>query len=130
MSVTGLLATKQRTWQFVMFPRSVAPALYDNVIQFCRGGGFSLTIAQEVAQSQTIISLVSAGLGLAIVPESMQGLRRAGVAYRPFREASPSVETVVAYNRDRISPAVGKFRQFGEKAPRPPMKRSLSHCLR
>jgi len=95
--------------QFVMFPRSIAPALYDDVIQFCRRGGFSLTIAQEVEQSHTIISLVSAGLGLAIVPESMQGLRRAGVTYRSFREEGPSMETVVAYKKDRISPLVENF---------------------
>ena len=95
--------------QFVMFPRSIAPALYDDVIQFCRKGGFPLTIAQEVAQSHTIISLVSAGLGLAIVPESMQGLRRAGVTYRSFREEGPSMETVVAYKKDRISPLVENF---------------------
>jgi DNA-binding transcriptional LysR family regulator len=104
--------------QFVMFPRSVAPALYDDVTQFCRRGGFSLTIAQEVAQSQTIISLVSAGLGLAIVPESMQGLRRAGVTYRSFREESPSVETVVAYKRDRISPPVENFVNLARKQRR------------
>jgi DNA-binding transcriptional LysR family regulator len=101
-----------------MFPRSIAPALYDDVIQFCRRGGFSLTIAQEVAQSHTIISLVSAGLGLAIVPESMQGLRRAGVTYRSFREESPSVETVVAYKKDRISPLVENFVNLARKPRR------------
>jgi DNA-binding transcriptional LysR family regulator len=101
--------------QFVMFPRSVAPALYDGVIQFCHKGGFSLTIAQEVAQSQTIISLVSAELGLAIVPESMRGLRRAGVTYRSFREESPSVETVIAYQKDRISPSVENFVNLARK---------------
>jgi DNA-binding transcriptional LysR family regulator len=105
--------------------RSTAPisvrrlaALYDDVIQFCRRGGFSLTIAQEVAQSHTIISLVSAGLGLAIVPESMQGLRRAGVTYRSFREESPSVETVVAYKKDRISPLVENFVNLARKPRR------------
>jgi DNA-binding transcriptional LysR family regulator len=104
--------------QFVMFPRSIAPALFDDVIQFCRRGGFSLTITQEVAQSQTIISLVSAGLGLAIVPESMQGLRRAGVTYRSFREESPSMETVVAYKKDRISPLVENFVKLARKLRR------------
>jgi DNA-binding transcriptional LysR family regulator len=104
--------------QFVMFPRSMAPALYDDVIQFCRRGGFSLTIAQEVAQSHTIISLVSAGLGLAFVPESMQGLRRAGVTYRSFREEGPSMETVVAYKKDRISPLVENFVNLARKLRR------------
>lgn len=95
--------------RFIMFPRSIAPALYDDVIQFCRRGGFSLQIVQEAAQSQTIISLVSAGIGLAILPESIQGLRRAGVTYRPFREKSPSVETVIAYKKDRPSLPVENF---------------------
>jgi DNA-binding transcriptional LysR family regulator len=98
--------------QFIMFPRSCAPVLFDDIIQFCRRGGFSLKIVQEAAQSQTIISLVSAGIGLAIIPESIQGLRRAGVTYRPFRERSPSVETLIAYKKDRPSLTVKKFVQL------------------
>jgi DNA-binding transcriptional LysR family regulator len=94
---------------FIMFPRSIAPALYDEVLQFCRRAGLSLDIVQEAAQSQTIISLVSAGIGLAILPESIRGLRRAGVAYRPMRERAPMVETVVAYKNDRPSREVENF---------------------
>jgi DNA-binding transcriptional LysR family regulator len=81
-------------------------------MQFCRRGGFSLQIVQEAAQSQTIISLVSAGIGLAILPQSIQGLRRAGVTYRPFREKSPSVETVIAYKKDRSSLPLENFVQL------------------
>jgi len=95
--------------QFVMFPRSIAPALHEDILQFCRSGGFSLTIAQEAVQSQTIISLVSAGLGLAILPESIRVLRREGVVYRSFREQSPLVETVVACKKDRASLPVANF---------------------
>jgi DNA-binding transcriptional LysR family regulator len=94
---------------FIMFPRPIAPVLYDDVLQFCRRAGFSLNIVQEAAQSQTIISLVSAGIGLAILPASIRGLRRAGVSYRPFREHCPSVETVIAYKRDRPSLVVENF---------------------
>ncbi|HEU0150140.1 MAG TPA: LysR family transcriptional regulator [Bradyrhizobium sp.] len=100
---------------FVMFPRSIAPVLYDDILQFCRDAGFSMRIAQEAPQSQTIVSLVSAGLGLAILPDSIRGLRRTGVAYRAFREQSPSVETVVAYNKHRPSPAVENFVRFARK---------------
>jgi DNA-binding transcriptional LysR family regulator len=117
-STAPISARRLASEQFVMFPRSIAPALFDDVIQFCRRGGFSLTITQEVAQSQTIISLVSAGLGLAIVPESMQGLRRAGVTYRSFREESPSMETVVAYKKDRVSPLVENFVNLARKLRR------------
>jgi DNA-binding transcriptional LysR family regulator len=97
---------------FIMFPRPIAPVLYDEVLQFCRRAGFSLNIVQEAAQSQTIISLVSAGIGLAILPASIRGLRRAGVTYRPIRERGPSVETVVAYRKDRPSRGMENFVQL------------------
>jgi DNA-binding transcriptional LysR family regulator len=100
---------------FIMFPRPIAPVLYDEILQFCRRAGFSLNIAQEVAQSQAIISLVSGGLGLAILPESIRALRRAGVAYRSFREQSPSVDTAVAHNKDRLSPAMANFVRLAKK---------------
>jgi len=94
---------------FIMFPRSIAPVLYDEVLQFCRRAGFSLKIVQEAAQSQTIISLVSAGIGLAILPASIRGLRRAGVTYRSIRERAPSVDTVIAHRKDRPSLVVENF---------------------
>ena len=104
--------------QFVMFPRSIAPALHEDILQFCRSGGFSLTIAQEAVQSQTIISLVSAGLGLAILPESIRVLRREGVVYRSFRELSPVVETVVAYKKDRAPLPVENFVRLAARRQR------------
>jgi DNA-binding transcriptional LysR family regulator len=94
---------------FIMFPRSIAPVLYDEVLQFCRRAGFSLKIVQEAAQSQTIISLVSAGIGLAILPASIRGLHRAGVTYRSIRERAPSVDTVIARRKDRPSLVVENF---------------------
>ena len=51
--------------ELVMFPREIAPALFDEILGFCRSGGFSPRITQEARQTQTIISLVSAGLGIA-----------------------------------------------------------------
>ena len=115
---------------FIMFPRSIAPVLYDAILQFCRQAGFSLNITQEVAQSQAIISLVSGGLGLAILPESIRALRRAGVVYRAFREQSPSVETAVAHNKDRLSPAIANFVRFAKKQRWPKAVRELGSATR
>ena len=77
-----------------------------------------MTIAQEAVQSQTIISLVSAGLGLAILPESIRVLRREGVVYRSFRELSPVVETVVAYKKDRAPLPVENFVRLAARRQR------------
>ena len=41
-------------------------------------------IVQEVAEMQTVIGLVAAGVGISLVPESVRALVRHGVTYRPL----------------------------------------------
>ena len=93
----------------IMFPRSIAPALFDETTAFCQRAGFNLRIAQEVSQSQTIISLVSAGLGVAIVPASMRHLRRKGVVYRAFAERAPKMRAFAVWLSSRPSPVIERF---------------------
>lgn len=54
---------------------------------------------------QTIISLVSAGLGIALVPASLRNLARAGVRYVEL-EAPPMLETGVVWRRDDDTPTL------------------------
>jgi len=95
--------------ELVMFPREIAPALFDEILGFCRSGGFSPRITQEARQTQTIISLVSAGLGIAITPASIRHLERKGVVYRTFRERTPIVRVSAVWSNDRRSQAVLNF---------------------
>src|SRR5258707_2977885 len=46
----------------------------------------SLNVAQEAIQMQTVVSLVSSGLGVAVVPASVSNLGRRGVAYRELAD--------------------------------------------
>ncbi len=93
----------------IMFPRNIAPDLFDEIIGWCRQAGFSLRIAQETERTQTIVSLVSAGLGIAIVPRSIRNLKRKGVRYRDFRGDCPCVRICVAWRERNASPAVRNF---------------------
>ena len=61
---------------------------------------------------QTIVSLVSAGIGIAIVPESLQNLRRTGVIYKPLIEATPQPALAIVWNKGDRSAAVAKFIQL------------------
>ncbi len=79
------------------FPRSLAPGFYDRIISFCQQAGFSLIAAQEAIQMQTIVSLVAAEMGVAIVPESMQNFQRRGVLYKPLQEPSPIVSIALIW---------------------------------
>ena len=100
---------------FILFPRTSAPGLFDSIVAFCRSSGFSPRIEQEAMQSQTIVGLVSAGLGVAIVPASIRKLRRSGVVYRSFRERSPRVETVLLWRKNDHSRALENFVKLVER---------------
>jgi DNA-binding transcriptional LysR family regulator len=96
----------------VVFPRRLAPGLYD-IIMGCYGAaGLTPRIGQEAIQMQTIVSLVSAGMGVALVPHSLRHLRRTGVVYRPLRPLNASamlVETGLVWRAAEVSPVLAGF---------------------
>jgi DNA-binding transcriptional LysR family regulator len=94
---------------FILFPRHAAPGLYDQIAAMCRRAGFQPTVAQEAVQMQTIVSLVSAGLGVAIVPASIRKLHRERVAYRELIPAGAMTEMAVAYDRGNRSRVLQSF---------------------
>lgn len=94
---------------FVIFPRSAAAGLYDAIIEFCRQGGFTPRVAQEAIQMQTIVSLVSAGLGVALVPASLRDMRRRGVVYRRLREDSPLLTVLLAWRAANRNACLAQF---------------------
>jgi DNA-binding transcriptional LysR family regulator len=71
----------------VLFPRRIIPSLHDAILGLYHAAGREPPIAQEAIQMQTIVNLVSAGLGLAWVPESVRQFQRPGVVYRPVPAA-------------------------------------------
>src|SRR6266446_1513199 len=84
---------------FVMVPREIAPGLYDMVTALAARAGFSLNVAQEAIQMQTVVSLVSSGLGAAIVPGSLANLGRRGVVYRELADPHPRLDLWLAWRR-------------------------------
>jgi DNA-binding transcriptional LysR family regulator len=93
----------------IMFPRYLAPGLYDRIMSLFQQANFSPNITQEAIQMQTIIGLVSAGMGVAITPSSLQNLQRSGVVYRPILEEVPLIETAIIWQQDRLTPIVENF---------------------
>lgn len=96
---------------FIMFPRHLGPGLYDQIVSLCQQGNFSPKITQEAIQMQTIIGLVSAGMGIAIVPSSLKNLQRFGVVYRPVQEKTPLIETTLIWQQEDITPVIREFLQ-------------------
>lgn len=93
----------------VMVPRDIAPGLYDIVAGLVQRAGLSLDVAQEAIQMQTVVSLVSSGLGAAIVPASVANLGRRGVAYREIADPHPRLDVWLAWRRGALGPAAQEF---------------------
>jgi DNA-binding transcriptional LysR family regulator len=90
----------------IVFPRRISPAFHDTILACFRDAGVTPHIGQEAIQMQTIVGLVSAGMGMALVPQSVSNLKRPGVEYRPLRDAAPLIETGLAWRRDNVSPVL------------------------
>jgi DNA-binding transcriptional LysR family regulator len=94
---------------FVAFPRAPGFVFGDLVLGFCLRNGFTPRVAQEVNQTHAVIGLVSAGIGVALVPASAHKIGLAGVVYRPLREATPLARVAIARRRADGSPVVAAF---------------------
>jgi DNA-binding transcriptional LysR family regulator len=93
----------------IIFPKRAAPAFHDLITGYFTLHGGAARIVQEAIQMQTIISLVSAQMGLALVPASLRNLARTGVRYVELSGEVPSLETGLVWRRDDLTPTLRRF---------------------
>jgi DNA-binding transcriptional LysR family regulator len=102
----------------VIFPRRILPSLHDAIFGMYHSAGRAPRIAQEAIQMQTIVNLVSAGLGLAWVPDSVRQFQRPGIVYRQLSGKSagavPACETSLVWT-PAPSPALERFVAFAKQ---------------
>ena len=71
-------------------------------------GGLRPPRGARIRKTSTQLSLVAAGLGVAVLPESVRGIALTGVQYRTVSGAD-NVELAVAWRRTGGSPLVDSF---------------------
>jgi DNA-binding transcriptional LysR family regulator len=101
---------------FVMYPRLPGTVFHDLVMEFCRRAGFVPRVSQQASQTHAVMGLVSAGLGVALVSESVQIIRMRGVVFRPLAQGAPIVRTALAWQHGNVSPLVSAFLETGRVA--------------
>lgn len=99
----------------IIFPRRMSPVFHDQILACVRDAGLNPRIGQEAIQMQTIVGLVSAGMGFALVPQSVSNMKRPGVAYRALQETPPWVDIGLAWRRDNPSPVLKAFLELMRK---------------
>lgn len=98
---------------FVLFSRPVGAGLHDEIVQACHAAGFSPRVVQEASQVTSIINLVASGLGVSIVPASMQQMQIEGVTYRPITGGTAKARLSLIYRQaDRELPQILNLRRL------------------
>lgn len=95
---------------FIMTPTSeMGMGLYDAMVEACRKVGFEPKIGQHAPQLVSILSLVSANLGVSLVPESSKQVQLSGIQYYDLQEPIPHVSLAFAYKAQAPSQCAINF---------------------
>lgn len=113
----------------IMFPRAIAPVLYDEVISACQRAGFSPRLGQESTQVASAVSLVAAGFGVSIVPRSIRQILAPGVTFHAIEGPQPKAQFVIAYRSTECSKVVRDFLQIARSLSRDRHDASISESF-
>jgi DNA-binding transcriptional LysR family regulator len=94
----GIRIKDLRDEPLITYPRDAGIGLYWPVIQLCANAGFRPHIVREAREPSVMIGLVSAGIGIALVPHDTQCIRLEGVAYQRILNAD-AVSTLYLAHR-------------------------------
>ena len=84
---------------FIMYPPDQVPGLSTLAMMRCQSSGFVPRVAQEAMQVQTILSLVAAGLGVALVAGVAERVMPAGVKCLRLTDDPPGFHLGIALAR-------------------------------
>jgi DNA-binding transcriptional LysR family regulator len=90
----------------VVYPKSPRPSYADTVLALFRARGLFPPVVLEVKELQTALGLVAAESGVAVVPASVERLRRDNVRYAPLDEPAAISPIIMSSRRDDPSPEI------------------------
>lgn len=101
LAAVGSVAVERLAQEpFVLYPARPRPNFADHVLGLFRAAGHALQVAQEANELQTAIGLVAAGLGVTVVPASVQRLQRQDVVHVRIEGDAFVSPVIVSYRKD------------------------------
>jgi DNA-binding transcriptional LysR family regulator len=93
----------------VIFGEEEAPGFHGQIMHLCQRAGYAPSLVQEASQMTTMIALVAAGLGAAVVPRAARRLAIEGVCYRPIIDESPLADLCAVWRRDHANRGIAEM---------------------
>ncbi len=86
------------------------PGASRSVMEACARAGFRPKVLQTAERGHTILSLVAANCGVALLPASLRALPHPGVVFRPLAEPLRA-DLFLAWNPKHRTPPLAKLHQ-------------------
>ncbi|MDB5743337.1 MAG: transcriptional regulator, LysR family [Polaromonas sp.] len=94
---------------FAVVSRTVSPDYHDRIIAICSEAGFYPEIRYELRHWLSVVSLVSQGMGVALVPAALGRSAMAGTAFVPLDRATAPYDTHCLWKTSQGHPALTAF---------------------
>ncbi|OGA96092.1 MAG: LysR family transcriptional regulator [Burkholderiales bacterium RIFCSPHIGHO2_12_FULL_61_11] len=94
---------------FAVVSRSVSPDYHERILAICGEAGFYPEIRYELRHWLSVVSLVSQGMGVALVPAALRQSAMAGTAFVPLDTATTPYNTYCLWKTARENAALAAF---------------------
>jgi DNA-binding transcriptional LysR family regulator len=91
---------------FVLYPANPRPSYADHVLALFANHGMGVRVSQWANELQTALGLVAAGLGITLVPASVQQQHRADLTYAPIQDSEAVSPIILSRRAGDISPII------------------------
>ncbi|MCU0121639.1 LysR family transcriptional regulator [Pseudomonas sp. B2M1-30] len=103
---------------FILYPANPRPSYADHLIALFANHGLGIRVEQWTNELQTAIGLVAAGIGIAIVPASVQQQHRTDIDYVPIIEPEAVSPIIISRRIGDMSVIVQRCMALIEKTDR------------
>lgn len=109
LAATALVTVNQLAGEpLIASPPDAAPTLWRSISGYFENAGLTPEIRLEAQLQQTIVNFVAEGIGIALVPKSIQRAGVGGVAFCELADA-PVVNQVIAWRPGNLNPVLNRF---------------------
>jgi DNA-binding transcriptional LysR family regulator len=112
--------------RLILYCREGAPEVFDAIVAMCKKAKFSPRIGDTPRSWQSILTMVEAGEGIAVVPSCVQHLRANDIVFRSLADKRCKVDAIIAWRRNESSKVMDSFLAM-LRAKRAEMERAKPH---